>query len=102
VRQTTGGPVCERPPVGVTPLDGLIGAGLMIGMTLLVRLMATAALRDGFLTTGVVLKDLAFPAPFVLSMPFWLMKGTSWRWQTAILGVTMVLLIVISAQSHGR
>jgi len=38
--------------------------------------------------------------PFVISMPFWLMRGTNWKAQTAIVGGTLAILVVISALSH--
>jgi hypothetical protein len=93
------GQVCVRPRVGVTPRDGLIGAGVMIGVSLLMRLSINAAVHAGLYGVASVLSDNAFLAPFTLSMPFWLMKGTSWWAQTTIVAVTLVLLIALS---YGR
>ncbi len=94
-----GGQVCVRTRVGVTPRDGLIGAGVMIGLSLVMRLSIDAATHAGLDGAATVLNDNAFVVPFTLSMPFWLMKGTH-RWaQTTIVGVTIVLLLALS---YGR
>jgi hypothetical protein len=42
------------------------------------------------------MKGLAFPASMLLSMPFYLTKGLSWRAQAVLLGVPMLILIGIS------
>src|SRR5690349_10877672 len=41
------GQVCVRRRVGVTPRDGLIGAGVMIGVSLVMRLSINAAVHAG-------------------------------------------------------
>ncbi len=94
-----GGQVCVRRRVGVTPRDGLIGAGVMIGLSLVMRLSIDAAVRAGLGGVATVLESNAFLVPFMLSMPFWLMKGTPTWAQTTIVGVTVVLLIALS---YGR
>ena len=66
---------------GVTPRDGVVGAAVMIAGA-----WACKALGQ---------PTLAFPLSFTLSMPFWLMKGTPWRAQAAIVGVTSALLVLI-------
>jgi hypothetical protein len=101
VRRTTCVALRGRRP-GVTPRDGLIGAGLMLALTFAMQTLSHAALGNGFPEIGSALKELAFPIPFTVSMPFWLMKGTSWRAQTAIVGVTVCLLIASSILSHAR
>jgi hypothetical protein len=100
VAQTQGGPmgrnallVCERKQTGVTLRDGLIGAGVMLGVTLLLKVLSAAATRGGFLPTADFLRSLVFPASFTLSMPFWLMKGQPWKAQLAIVGGTLVVLV---------
>src|SRR5579871_1144212 len=69
---------CGRTTGGVTPRDGLIGAAVMLAITIL------------FKTIG--LKPLSFPIAFTASMPFWLMKGQPWKAQLVIVGGTIALL----------
>jgi len=71
---------CDRKSAGVTPRDGLIGAAVMLGLVPVFKAFAP---------------DLAFIAPFTLSMPFWLMKGQSWKTQAAIVGGTFAVLVLI-------
>jgi hypothetical protein len=85
---------CGRRSGGVTPRDGLIGGGVMIVATLLFSFAGVAARRGGWSATGEMLKSLAFLGPFTLSMPFWLMKGQPWKAQAAIIGGTMLILMV--------
>jgi|SRR5581483_1765378 len=66
---------------GVTPRDGLAGAAVML------------ALAWGVKAAGA--PTLAFPVSFTASMPFWLMKGTPWKAQVAIIGTTLLLLTLI-------
>ncbi len=93
------GQVCVQRRVAVTPRDGLIGAGVMIGLSLLMRLSINAAVHAGLYGVASVLTDNAFLVPFMLSMPFWLMKGTAGWVQTTIVAVTIVLLLALS---YGR
>jgi hypothetical protein len=84
---------CGRTSSGVTPRDGLIGAGAMLAISFLFSGVGIVLRRSGWTVTGEFLKGLAFPASITLSMPWWLMKGTPKRAQAAILGFTMALLI---------
>jgi len=86
--------VCERQPTAVTPRDGLIGAGVMLAGSLVLKTLARAS-TDAFPAASHVLADLAFLAPFTLSMPFWLMKGQPWKAQTVIVGGTLAILLLI-------
>jgi hypothetical protein len=92
--------LCAKPRAGVTALDGLIGAGIMLGASFVFATLMVVATKNGWTGTSHALKDMAFPVPFVISMPFWLMKGTNWKAQTAIVGGTLAILVVISALSH--
>ena len=85
---------CERKQVGATPRDGLIGAAVMLVASLIFKAVAAAAKRD-FPITSDVLMNLAFLGPFTLSMPFWLMKGQSWKGQAVIVGGTLAVLVLI-------
>jgi hypothetical protein len=92
--------LCATPRAGVTVRDGLIGAGIMLAASFLFATLMVVATRNGWAGMSHALKDMAFPVPFVISMPFWLMKGTPWKAQTAIVGGTLAILVVISALSH--
>lgn len=100
VAPTAGGPmtiksllICERNAPGVTPRDGLMGAGVMLGVSLLATILSAAAVRSGQPHVGEALRNLGFPVSFTVSMPFWLMKGQSWKAQAAILGTTLAILV---------
>jgi hypothetical protein len=102
VAPTEGGPmiqksltICERNQTRYTKRDGLIGAGVMLGATLLLTMVGIAARRAGWTATGEVLISLAFTGSLTLSMPFWLMKGQPWKAQVVIVGGTLALLIAI-------
>jgi hypothetical protein len=84
---------CEKTGSGVTPRDGLIGAGVMLAINLLLVGLGILLHRSGWGATGEALKSLAFPVSFTLSMPWWLMKGTPWRARAFIIGVTLLILI---------
>jgi len=84
---------CDRTRSSVTPRDGLIGAGIMLAMNFLLAGGGILLHRSGWPATGEALKSLAFPVSFTVSMPWWLMKGTPWRAQGFIIGVTLLILI---------
>ena len=88
--------VCGSGTTRYTPRDGLIGAAVMIGLTSVFAIAATAAKRYGWPITSEVLLNLGFSVPVTLSMPFWLMKGQPWKAQCAIVGGTVLVLAVIS------
>jgi hypothetical protein len=81
---------------GVTPRDGFIGAGVMLGVSFLFSGLGIVLHRSGWGTTGEFLKGLAFPAAFTLSMPWWLMKGSPWKAQAVIVGGTLFILVVLT------
>jgi hypothetical protein len=87
---------CERKASGVTPRDGVIGAGVMLGMTLLFKVLSTMAARNGLPVASDFFVSLSIPASFTLSMPFWLMKGQPWKAQLAIVGGTFLILVGIT------
>lgn len=86
--------VCDRKQVRYTTRDSLIGAGVMLGATLLFVVLGIAARRSGLSITGEVLTSVAFPGSLALSMPFWLMKGQSWKAQLVLVGGPLALLVV--------
>jgi len=84
---------CEQRSARYTKRDSLIGAGVMIGVTLVFTIAGTAARRGGWPVTGDVLMNVAFMGSLTLSMPFWLMKGQPWKAQAVIVGTTLILLV---------
>lgn len=84
---------CDRTRSGVTVRDGLIGGGVMIGLTLLFTFAGIVLRRLGWTATGEILKSLAATGPFVISMPWWLTKGQPWKAQAVVIGVTLAILI---------
>jgi hypothetical protein len=102
VAPSRGGPmllkslvICDRTSHRYTTRDSLIGAGVMIAGTLAFSLLGIAARRDGWQATGEILLNLGFLGSFLLSMPFWLMKGQPWKAQVVMVGTTLAVLVVI-------
>jgi hypothetical protein len=97
-----GGPMllralaCDRHKSGVTPRDGLVGAGVMIAFTIAFKLAVNAAMRLGYSAAADALTQLLFPVAFSASMPWWLMKGQPWKAQLVIVGGTLALLVGIA------
>jgi len=87
--------VCEQTQSRYSTRDGLIGAGVMLGATVVFLVLGIALRRAGLQVTGEVLKGVAFPGSLALSMPFWLMKGQPWKAQVVIVGGTLVVLTAI-------
>jgi hypothetical protein len=83
---------CDRKRARYTTRDGLIGAGVMVGTNVILVMVGIAAKRGGWPATGEALVNLSFSVSFMLSMPFWLMKGQPWKAQGVLLGVTLMLL----------
>lgn len=85
--------VCDQSKVRMTNRDGLIGGAVMIGGSVAGVLLATAAKRAGWTVTAEILLNISFFVSLTLSMPFWLMKGQSWKAQTVVVASTLVLLV---------
>jgi hypothetical protein len=83
---------CEKRNKRYTKRDALIGAGVMVGASLLFSMSGNAAKRAGWPMTGDILFQVSFPASWMLSMPFWLMKGQPRKAQVVIVRATLVLL----------
>ena len=87
---------CERRSAArMTERDGLIGAAVMIGTSLLFLVLGFAARNSGWTVASEVLRGTAFPASFMLSTPFWVMKGQPWKAQAVIVGGTVIFLLAI-------
>ena len=91
--------VCERKQLRFTTRDSLIGAGVMIGSTLILTIAGIAARRNGWSTTAEVLINFGFMGSLTLSMPFWLLKGQPWKAQVVLVVGTIALLAVIGVLS---
>lgn len=83
---------CSRNQARYTKRDALIGAGVMVGATVILTTVGTVAQRSGWPATGEALVNLSFTASLMLSMPFWLMKGQPWKAQGVIIGLSVMLL----------
>lgn len=84
---------CDRKRARYTTRDGLIGAGVMVSANVILVIIGIAAKRNGWPASGEALVNLSFSVAFMLSMPFWLMKGQPWKAQGVILGVTLLVLV---------
>ena len=84
---------CGHARSAVTPRDGLLGAGIMLGVTFLMAFGGIAVRRTGWTFAGELLTDTAFFAGLLLSMPFWLMKGQPWKAQALIIGLTLAIIL---------
>lgn len=87
---------CERGQWRASKLDALTGAGVMIGVTLVLTMLGMVARRAGWPVASEVVLGMSFPVSLALSMPFWLMKGQPWKAQAAIIGGMMMILVVLS------
>ncbi len=65
----------------------------MLSAERLVRLYPPAWLA------GETLKSVSFFAAFMLSIPFWLMKGQPWKAQAMIIVLTLALIVGASPLS---
>ena len=102
VAPSAGGPmiqksltICARNQARYTKRDALIGAGVMLGTTLVFTIAGLLTRRAGWPAIGELLLSLGFSASLTLSMPFWLMKGQPWKAQVVIVGGTLAFLIAI-------
>lgn len=93
---------CESRSARYSARDSLIGAGVMLGASLLFALLGLAAKRSGWPETAEALLSFGFLASFSLSMPFWLMKGQPWKAQVVVVGGTLAILAAIAWLTAGR
>jgi hypothetical protein len=87
--------VCGQTKLRFTTREALIGAGVMLGATVVLSLLGAAARRQGWPVTSEILMSLAFPGSLVLSLPFTFLKGQPWKAQAVIMGTTLAVLIAI-------
>jgi hypothetical protein len=86
---------CGRMAGRPSTRDALLGGGVMIISTIVLLVLGGVAKREGWPAASETLKSLAFPCSFMLSMPFWMMKGTPWKAQALIVGGTLLMLTII-------
>jgi hypothetical protein len=117
VRQSTAAPAAARPEGKTMPgfmkyacadkqlrmstTDGIIAAIVFLATTMLMSSLGIFAGRSGHPELGDALKSLAFPLSMALSLPFSFMKGQPWRAQLAIVGTTVMILIIITFVAAG-
>ena len=87
---------CGRTQVRMTTRDGLIGAGLMLGVTFALSSLGIFLKRSGSPDLGELLTSISFTAALVVSFPFTFMKGQPWRAQALICGGTLLILTAIT------
>jgi hypothetical protein len=75
-----------------TMRDGWIGAGAMVGTSVVLAFGGAFLRRRGFDEAGEFLKGLAFPAALVASNHFMFMRGQSRKAQLVITGGTLAIL----------
>lgn len=93
----------RKAEVPFTMRDGLMGAGLMIGGTIALSAGGIWLRNHGWPDFGEAIKSLAFSASLTLTLPTMWLKGQPWRAQVAIVGGTLVILVIIGlASSHAR
>ena len=88
--------ICSGSKLRYTKRDALIGAGVMLAVSLAGAIVGILLSRRGFSTAGEVVTSNAFFASLVLSMPFWLLKGQPWRAQAVLVLGTLTFLVAIS------
>ena len=84
---------CVRTGPRVTTRDGVIGAAVMIGATIVFVALGTVLKRQGWESASEVVLSLSYFAALLLTMPFLWLKGKSWKVQAFFVGVPMLVLI---------
>jgi len=84
---------CARTGPRITTRDGVIGAAVMIVASLVFVALGTVLKRQGWESASEVVISLSYSASLLLTMPFLWLKGKSWKAQTFLVGVPMLLLI---------
>jgi hypothetical protein len=88
--------ICRDGNLRYTKRDALIGAGVMLAVSLGGAIVGVLLSRQGFSTAGEAVTSNAFFAALVLSMPFWLLKGQPWRAQAVLVVGTLTFLAAIT------
>jgi hypothetical protein len=88
--------ICASRTLRYTKRDALIGAGVMLAGSLAMATGGVLLKLRGHTALGEAVVMNGFFVPLVLSMPFWLLKGQSWRAQTVLVGGIIAFLLGIS------
>jgi len=89
---------CQATDVRAPIRDALIGAAVMIVTSVMFSRLGHLAQQQGWARASHTFESNAFIVPFILSMPFWLMRGSPRLAQIAIVLTTLALLTVIGHQ----
>jgi hypothetical protein len=91
---TTLNKLCHTSGVRYTKQDALVGAALMLSLSVVTAIAGILLKRNGYEIAGDVIATNGFLFSLVLSMPFWILKGQSRRAQVVLV---VGLLAMLSA-----
>ena len=87
--------LCEK-EAAFTIRDSLLGAAIVIGVSIAAVLLSKALEGVGYDAAGEAITLFGASGGLLISMPFWLTKGQSTRVQAVIVGVPLVMLASLS------
>lgn len=90
---------CDGRGRSATTGEALVGAGVMVTASAILMAAGAAVENGGAVEAGKVIRNLAFPVAFTVTMPVLFMRGVSARVQTAIVGFTLAMLMLIGIVS---
>lgn len=90
---------CDARGRQATTGEALAGAGLMIVASVMLMAAGRAVESAGAVEAGEVIRNLAFPVAFTVTMPVLFMRGVPPRIQTVLVGFTLAMLTVIGIVS---
>ena len=76
--------------------DALIGAGVLIGGSILFSVLGIGLRRAGFHDLAEGLLSAAFPVSVLLSMPFTFVKGQPWKAQIVLVGLPIAIVLFLT------
>lgn len=87
--------LCEK-EAAFTTRDSLLGAAIVIGVSIAAVLLSKAFEGAGYAAAGEAITLFGTSAGLLISLPFWLTKGQPARAQAVVVGVPLVLLASIA------
>jgi hypothetical protein len=87
---------CGRSSNRISTRDAMIGAAVVLGLSLGSAIAGVGLKRTGFPAASEFILSLGFPLSVLLSMPFTYLKGQSWRAQAVLLGPPTAILVLIA------
>lgn len=84
---------CGSTKLRFTTRDSWLGAGAIIGATLMFSALGSAAVRAGYPLAGDILRSVAYPGSLAFALPFTFLKDQPWRARLVIVGVTLGLFV---------